>query len=52
MEFVRRAGLCRALEALHPPPLRGRVGEGGTMQTQRLPLTPLPVPPPQGGRER
>ena len=34
-----------------PPPLWGRVGEGGVYETQCLRHTPLPVPPPQGGRE-
>jgi hypothetical protein len=35
-----------------PPPLRGRVGEGGGCWIQNPMCTPLPVPPPQGGRER
>ncbi len=35
-----------------PPPLRGRDREGGTQQTPAQVSTPLPNPPPQGGRER
>jgi hypothetical protein len=35
-------------EAMLPSPLRGGVGG---LQPQRLWLTPLPNPPPQGGRE-
>src|SRR6185437_10031374 len=42
---------CRAGSAL-PSPLRGRVGEGGATRTDLSCGTPLPVPPPQGGRER
>ena len=39
-----------------PPPLRGRsdreaIGEGGEKQSPALVHTPLPDPPPQGGRE-
>src|SRR5262245_3697235 len=38
---------------LPPPPLWGRVGEGGGCWTPcPTATTPLPVPPPQGGRER
>ena len=37
--------------ACSPPPLRGRVGEGGRPRAWCVGLTPLPVPPPQGGRE-
>src|SRR5947209_2255498 len=33
-----------------PPPLRGRLGEGGSHDRRSLGLTPLPNPPPQGGR--
>jgi len=32
------------------PPLRGRVGEGVTAHSEYA-ATPLPIPPPQGGRE-
>ncbi len=39
-------------EAMLPSPLRGGVGGGGLHQPQRLWLTPLPNPPPQGGREQ
>ena len=35
-----------------PPPLRGRDREGGTQQTPAQVSTPLPTPPPQGGREQ
>jgi len=35
-----------------PPPLRGRDREGGEPRTPSSPPTPLPNPPPQGGRER
>jgi hypothetical protein len=38
-------------EPMLPSPLRGGVGGGG-LQPQRLWLTPLPNPPPQGGREQ
>ena len=34
-----------------PPPLWGRDREGGELQAPRSPSTPLPNPPPQGGRE-
>jgi hypothetical protein len=37
--------------AMLPSPLRGGVGGGG-LQPRRLWLTPLPNPPPQGGREQ
>jgi 5-oxoprolinase (ATP-hydrolysing) len=33
-----------------PPPLRGRDREGGTQSTTESVTTPLPTPPPQGGR--
>ncbi|HBY30521.1 MAG TPA: hypothetical protein DEH75_28930 [Bradyrhizobium sp.] len=33
------------------PPLRGRVGERGEPRPPPVRLTPLPNPPPQGGRE-
>ena len=33
-------------------PLGGRAGEGGGRMSRHSGLTPLPVPPPQGGRER
>ena len=36
---------------LLPPSLRERVGEGDGRQIRRSRRTPLPVPPPQGGRE-
>jgi hypothetical protein len=35
-----------------PPPLRGRDREGGKLQAPALATTPLPNPPPQGGREQ
>jgi DNA polymerase III alpha subunit len=35
-----------------PPPLRGRDREGGRRQAQEFGITPLPIPPPQGGREQ
>ncbi len=35
-----------------PPPLRGRDREGGTQQAPAQVSTPLPNPPPQGGREK
>ncbi|GBE43770.1 hypothetical protein BMS3Bbin10_01851 [bacterium BMS3Bbin10] len=44
------AGLCFPLRILLPPPLRGRVGEGG-WRRNIFGHTPLPSPPPQGGRE-
>jgi hypothetical protein len=34
-----------------PPPLRGRDREGGQQQSKPDVATPLPTPPPQGGRE-
>src|SRR5664279_6507699 len=34
------------------PPLWGRDREGGKRQKPRMRLTPLPHPPPQGGREQ
>jgi len=34
-----------------PPPLRGRVGEGGSPKLRSLWLTPTPDPSPQGGGE-
>jgi len=34
-----------------PPPLRGRDREGGKQPTLQIVSTPLPTPPPQGGRE-
>jgi hypothetical protein len=37
--------------ALPPPPLRGRVGEGGKYKRSH-PWTPTPNPSPQGGGER
>src|SRR5262249_44007177 len=56
----RRAviGLRRFVEAfvplriLHPSPLRGGVGCGGDVFRGAAWPTPLPNPPPQGGRER
>jgi FAD/FMN-containing dehydrogenase/Fe-S oxidoreductase len=44
-------------EFLTPPPLRGRsdreaIREGGKVANSALPSTPLPDPPPQGGREQ
>ncbi len=42
---------CRKRDVL-PPPLWGRVGEGGKPHAWNLPFTPLSVFPPQGGRER
>jgi hypothetical protein len=42
---VLGAGACP------PPPWGGGVG-GGALQPQHLWLTPLPDPPPQGGREQ
>ncbi|MGH6925785.1 MAG: hydantoinase B/oxoprolinase family protein, partial [Propylenella sp.] len=38
-------------DAWPSPPLRGRDGEGGKAEDAELP-SPLPDPPPQGGRER
>src|SRR5260370_34786733 len=38
--------------SLLPAPLRGRVGVGGATRTESCWVTPLPVAPPQGGRER
>jgi hypothetical protein len=35
-----------------PSPLEGEGWGGGCSRTPRAPSTPLPVPPPQGGRER
>ena len=35
-----------------PPPLRGRDGEGGPSRDMNPTATPLPTPPPQGGREQ
>ena len=35
-----------------PPPLRGREREGGTPHAHEQAATPLPNPPPQGGREQ
>src|SRR5262244_3076164 len=35
-----------------PPPLRGRDREGGTPHAHEQAATPLPNPPPQGGREQ
>ncbi|HEX5509945.1 MAG TPA: class I tRNA ligase family protein, partial [Pseudolabrys sp.] len=35
-----------------PPPLRGRDREGGSGWAEKPATTPLPNPPPQGGRER
>jgi 5-oxoprolinase (ATP-hydrolysing) len=46
-----------ATNSASPPPLQGRSAsearrEGGKSQTLTTPATPLPNPPPQGGRER
>jgi hypothetical protein len=42
---------CNAPRAfLIPPPLRGRVGEGGNTSTEPA-VTPTPDPSPQGGGE-
>src|SRR5215212_6018339 len=35
-----------------PPPLWGRDREGGKSRAQEFAGTPLPIPPPQGWRER
>ena len=35
-----------------PPPLRGRDREERELQTPTSVTTPLPTPPPQGGREQ
>jgi indolepyruvate ferredoxin oxidoreductase alpha subunit len=35
-----------------PPPLRGRDREGGASHANSSIVTPLPTPPPQGGREQ
>jgi hypothetical protein len=35
-----------------PPPLRGRAREGGKPRIPAFGATPLPNPPPQGGREQ
>jgi hypothetical protein len=43
--------LARTL-VLFPPPLWGRVREGGTPQTLRTVATPTPDPSPQGGGEQ
>src|SRR6185436_12111958 len=37
--------------ASSPPPLWGRDREGGTPLARESVATPLPTPPPQGGRE-
>src|SRR5215813_12764892 len=51
--LVPRAGRCVAKirATTSPPPLRGRDREGGPTSTE-LVATPLPAPPPQGGREQ
>src|SRR5262249_33173874 len=41
-----------ARRSLLPPPLWGRVGEGGGRLLMRVWRTPLPVPPPPGGGGR
>ena len=49
--FVVNTLLLRAPLQL-PSPLRGGVGGGGETNNElRMFLTPLPNPPPQGGRE-
>src|SRR5262249_38142453 len=55
--LIRRIAACsslsvrwRACRRLLPPPLWGRDGEGGSHMFGCC-WTPLPVPPPQGGRE-
>lgn len=40
----------RATQSMPPPPLWGRLGEGGATHEMPLLETPLPSPPPQGGR--
>jgi error-prone DNA polymerase len=45
-------GTCKGSTSSFPPPLRGRDREGGESQAPNLQLTPLPNPPPQGGREQ
>src|SRR5262245_566952 len=48
----RRSGIGGGRKlGLLPPPLWGRVGEGGKVSTERA-ATPVPLPPPRGGRER
>jgi hypothetical protein len=48
MMFATSVTLLRS----SPPPLKGRDREGGKRQAPELRFTPLPNPPPQGGRER
>jgi 5-oxoprolinase (ATP-hydrolysing) len=43
--------VARAAALSSPPPLRGRDREGGEQQSAAQVSTPLPNPPPQGGRE-
>src|SRR5881398_3461376 len=54
--FLRRSGMghLRVMKSksLLPPPLWGRAGEGGYERLRRRGSTPLPNPPPQGGREQ
>jgi hypothetical protein len=51
-----RTGLIEGALAEHafllPPPLWGRAGERGSRTRCGSWLTPLPNPPPQGGREQ
>src|SRR5262245_40766058 len=42
---------AKASATLFPPPLRGRDREGGPQESESG-STPLPTPPPQGGREQ
>jgi hypothetical protein len=41
----------RAMATTFPPPLWGRDRVGGKQPTPARAITPLPNPPPQGGRE-
>jgi isoleucyl-tRNA synthetase len=45
-------GIASGGATTSPPPLRGRDREGGTTHTPNSANTPLPNPPPQGGREQ
>jgi 5-oxoprolinase (ATP-hydrolysing) len=46
------AFVIEASPSSFPPPLRGRDREGGKPQAHESAATPLPNPPPQGGREQ
>ncbi len=50
--YVEQVAGDLGVAAVPSPPLRGRDGEGGHTEASTLYLSPLPDPPPQGGREK